>query len=481
MLLWVTGIYFCVIWMLSAVINRRAASNDAFFMGTRRSPWYAVAIGALGDSISGVTFVSAPGMVGSQDMTYMQMVLGFVPGYALVAFLLLPLYYRINMASIYAWLGVRFGGCAYRTGSLFFLLSRMVGTASKLYLIILVFQTLAFDGMGIPFWLTTAVLIGAIWLYTRRGGMRTIVWTDVLQTACLIAALLLIIRQTAVLLDLSPCEAVCAVIHDRHARIFEFADWRTPQNFFKQFFSGMFIVVVMTGLDQNMMQKNLTCRSLREAQRNMLAYGAGFVPLNLLFLSLGVLLLQFAGRYGVQLPPESDRWLPLLASRHLGMAAFACFTVGIVASSFTNADSALTAMTTSACVDLLHTDAMPERKAVRVRQGLHLLMSLLLLLSVLLFRHLGSGNILTAVYTAASYTYGPLLGMYAFGLLTRRRINDRYAPCVCIAAPLLCLLCDRLLLQIANYHAGYEILLLNGLLTMLGLWGISRKNDKPVP
>ena len=445
-------------------------------MANRKSPWYIVAIGMLGDSISGVTFISVPGMVGAFDMTYMQLVLGFFVGYFVVAYLLLPLYYKLNLVSIYTYLKIRFGVSSYKTGSSFFIVSRIVGTASKLYLVILILQSLVFGPMNIPFWLTVSVIVAAIWIYTFRSGMKTILWTDVLQTVCLITALVLIISQVASKLGFDLGDVIQAVKDSKHSRIFVFDDWQSPRNFVKQFLSGIFIVVVMTGLDQNMMQKNLTCRSLKEAQKNMVTYGFGFIPLNYLFLVLGILLLVFASEFGIQLPEKTDEILPALASQYLGIPVLICFTIGIVASSFSNADSSLTALTTAACVDLLGTDRMDPVKARRVRNVVHLLMALTLLGAILAIEHIGQNNILDFIYKAVSYTYGPLLGLYFFGLFTRRKIRDKWTPLVCILAPVLSYLLEWLLMSSFSYKVGYEILLFNGAMTALGLWIISKNN-----
>lgn len=477
MILIIIGIYFAVILLISWLVGRKSSDNEAFFLGNRKSPWYIVAIGMLGDSISGVTFVSVPGMVGVQDMTYMQMVLGFFLGYLVVAGLLLPLYYRLNLVSIYSYLGQRFGVASYKTGSSFFLLSRIVGSASKLYLVVLILQTLVFDRYHIPFYLTVGVIILGIWAYTFRSGMKTIVWTDVLQTICLVLALILIIVQVASKLGLDLPEMIGTVRSDDHFRMFVFDDWKSPQNFFKQFLSGIFIVIVMTGLDQNMMQKNLTCRNIREAKKNMITYGFGFIPLNFLFLVLGILLLVYAAQFNLDLPEKTDEILPLLASQYLGLPVLVFFTVGIVASSFSNADSALTSLTTSACIDLLGTGAMKERKAARIRRLVHFCMSLMLLVTILLIHHLGQSNILNTVYKAASYTYGPLLGLFFFGLFTRLQLKDRWVPLVCILAPVVSYVLEWGLMTGYGYRVGYEILLFNGAITVLGLWLVRRRDS----
>ena len=475
MILTIIGIYFVVILLISHFTSRKSTSNEVFFMADRKSPWYVVAIGMLGDSISGVTFVAVPGMVGILDMTYMQLVMGFFVGYLFVAYLLLPLYYKLNLVSIYTYLEIRFGISSYKTGSSFFLLSRIVGTAAKLYLVILILQSLVFGPMNIPFWLTVTAIVAGVWAYTFRGGMKTILWTDVLQTVCIIVALILIISQVASRLDFNVGDIIQTVKASEHSSVFVFDDWRSPQNFAKQFLSGIFIVIVMTGLDQNMMQKNLTCRTLKEAQKNMITYGFGFIPLNYLFLVLGILLLAFASQFGIVIPEKTDEILPLLASQYLGLPVLICFTIGIVASSFSNADSALTSLTTTTCVDLLNTGRMNAKKARNTRNVVHLLLSLTLLGAILMIEYMGKSNILDFIYKAVSYTYGPLLGLYFFGLFTREKVCDKYVPIVCILAPLFSYLLEWRLMSGFEYKVGYEILLFNGIITFLGLWVISRK------
>lgn len=472
----IIAVYFGIILLISYFVSRKSSNNDAFFLGNRKSPWYIVAIGMLGDSISGVTFVAVPGMVGGLDMTYMQMVLGFFPGYLIVAFVLLPLYYRLNLTSIYGYLEQRFGICSYKTGASFFILSRIVGSASKLYLVALILQTLVFDQWHIPFWVTVTGIISLIWGYTFRSGMKTIVWTDALQTICLLVALILIIWQVSSLLGFSVPEAITAVITDQHSRIFEF-DWTSQQNFFKQFLSGILIVIVMTGLDQNMMQKNLTCRNLKDAQKNMVSYGFGFIPMNYLFLALGILLLLFSAKFGISLPSRSDEILPMLATEYLGLPVLICFTIGIVAASFSNADSAITSLTTSVCVDLLGIKK-DDSKTKKMRVAVHLLISLIFLIAILLIDVLGQSNVLNTIYKAASYTYGPLLGMFFFGLFTKLNLRDKWVPIICILSPIMSYTLEWWLNYQFGYKVGYEILLFNGAFTVFGLLCITKQRRK---
>ena len=473
MMILVVLIYFAVLFAISRWSSRRA-TNEAFYRGERRSPWYMVAFGMVGASISGVTFVSVPGMVLTSGMTYLQVCMGFILGYLAVAFVLLPVYYRLNLTSIYTYLGQRLGARSYKTGAWFFLLSKLVGSAVKFYVVCLILQQFVFEGLGVPFWLTAVGLVSLIWLYTRRGGVRTLVFTDSFQTLCLFTALLLIIYKVVQTMDLSLSEAMTAVMTDERSRVLVLDDWVSPRNFWKQLLSGMFIVIVMTGLDQDMMQKNLTCRTLREAQKDMCTYGVAFLPANLLFLTLGVLLAQWGTGAGLDVGGAlmPDELLPSFVAQS-GRAVVALFTLGIVAASFSSADSALTSLTTSYCVDIAGRQADE-----RLRRRVHLLMCLLFVVFILLVRAAGSTSLIDAIYTIVSYTYGPLLGLFAFGLFTKRRVHrDRLVPVVCVASPLLCFALDQLARQWCYYRFGYELLMLNGLLTFLGLWLLSKKGQ----
>lgn len=462
--------YFLILLFISHVTGRRA-DNSTFFSGNRRSPWYMVAFGMIGASISGVTFVSVPGMVLTSDMTYIQTCIGFIFGYFAVAFILLPVYYRLRLTTIYSYLDRRLGRQAYRTGAAFFILSKVVGSAVRFYVVCAILQRFVLDALGVPFVVTVVAMVGLIWLYTRRGGIKTLVWTDTFQTLCMFAALILIIYNVARHLGMSMGEAADMVAADSHSRIFVFDDWMTKQNFWKQFLSGIFIVIVMTGLDQDMMQKNLTCKSLREAQKDMCTYGFAFVPANLLFLSLGVLLVALASKEGVALPTSGDELLPMFAATgQVGMAVVVLFTVGVVASSFSSADSALTALTTSCCVDLW---SRPDDE--KLRRRVHFGVSVAFVVFILLFRSLNSTSVIDAIYVLCSYTYGPLLGLFAYGLFTRRGVSGRLVPWIAVASPVVCFAVDSLSNTVFGYTFGYELLMLNGLLTFAGLWITGRK------
>ncbi len=461
-------IYFAILMIFSRLTARRA-DNDTFFRANRRSPWYMVAFGMVGASISGITFVSVPGMVLRSDMTYLQTCLGFIVGYFVIAFVLLPVYYRYNLTTIYSFLDQRLGHRSYKTGAAFFLLSKLTGAAARFYVVCIILQRFVLDGTGIPFPVTVAGMVALIWLYTRRGGIKTLVWTDSLQTFCMFAALLLIIYHVCQSLGLSPTEAVKAVAADAHSRTFVFDDWMSTQNFWKQFLSGIFIAVVMTGLDQDMMQKNLTCKSLRDAQKDMCTYGFAFVPANLLFLMLGILLTMLAQKTGTPLPQTGDDLLPMFAATgSMGQTVVILFTIGIVAASFSSADSALTALTTSLCVDILE-----KPKDERLRRKTHIAVAAAFVLCIMAFRLVDSSSMIDAIYVLCSYTYGPLLGMFAFSIFTRLSVRDRAVPFIAVVSPLLCFALDKTVAHYTGYRFGYELLMLNGLLTFAGLY-ISR-------
>ena len=460
--------------MLVSRLTSRRSDNDAFYRGNRHSPWYVVAFGMIGASISGITFVSVPGMVANADMTYMQTCLGFILGYFAVAFILLPVYYKHNLTTIYSFLQKRLGNRSYRTGATFFLLSKMTGAAARFYVVCFILHRFVFADMGVPFALTAVAMVALIWLYTRRSGIKTLVWTDSLQTLCMFAALVLIIYNVVDDMGMSVGEAVRAIVADSHSRMFVFDDWMSRQNFWKQFLSGIFIVIVMTGLDQDMMQKNLTCKSLADAKKDMCTYGFAFVPANRLFLALGVLLMMMLGRYGMQMPAKGDDLLPMFAaSGMLGNGVVVLFTIGIVAASFSSADSALTAMTTSFCVDMC---GKPDDE--RLRKRVHVCMAVVFILCVLLFELVNSQSVLDAIYTLCGYTYGPLLGLFAYALITKRGVNDRAVPAIAVASPVICFAADWLTSHYTSYRFGYELLMLNGLLTFIGLWATSLKAGK---
>ena len=476
-ILWIIAIYFGLLLLIAWITGRKSSGNEAFFIGNHSSPWYIVSIGMIGTSLSGVTFVSVPGMVRSIDMTYMQTVLGFFVGYVLIARILLPLYYKLRLTSIYTYLRDRIGPRGYKTGASFFLLSKLIGAAARLYLVVLILQHYVFDAWHIPFALTAVLSIFLVWLYTFRSGVKTIIWTDTIQALCLVAMLIMIIWQVKEKLGMDFLEMSEAVAMNPHFKIFEFSDWGSTQHFVKQFFSGIFITIVMTGLDQDMMQKNLSCKSLKDAQKNMYTYGFAFTPVNFLFLTLGVLLLIVAEREQIALPVLSDDILPMFCtSGILGSSILIFFTVGIIAAAFSSADSALTALTTTFCVDILNVQEEDARKAKRMRLSVHLLMSVLFALIILVIKEVNNRSVIDAIYMIASYTYGPLLGLFVFGLFTKRLANDRIVPYLCIASPVICFLTDYAAKQMFGYTFGYEMLMFNGAITFAGLWFSSPKS-----
>ena len=477
--------YLGLLMLISYLTSRKGTDNDAFFRANRSSKWYVVAFGMIGTSISGVTFISVPGRVSAIDMTYMQMVMGFFAGYLVIAYVLLPLYYRLNLTTIYGYLNQRFGRNSYKTGAWFFLLSKIAGAAARLYLVAFILQSLVFNALGVPFLVTVIGIILIIWLYSYRSGIKTIIWTDWLQTLLFITALVLIIWQLATQMGLDFRGVVTAVSESPHSRIFEFESWSSTQNFFKQFLSGMFITIVMTGLDQDQMQKNLTCKNLKDAQKNVLSYGFAFVPINLLFLSLGVMLLLFAQQNGIMLPEIADNILPLIVSEHMGSAVLGIFIIGIVAAAFSSADSALTSLTTSYCVDIMgmkNANGVKEleKKNTRTRQITHVVISAVFIAIIMIIHAIGSDSIINVIYRIASYTYGPLLGLYIAGLYTKLSPTDKYVPYIAIAAPILSYVLELAMMSMYNYKMGYEMLLINGALTIFGLWMISLRNKNVV-
>ncbi len=464
-------IYFLLLYLLSKKTSKKSDDNKSFYVANRKSPWYMVAFGMVGASISGVTFVSVPGMVEKTDMTYMQTCIGFIFGYLAVAYILLPIYYKLKLTTIYTYLDERLGRSSYKTGASFFLLSKMTGAAIKFYVVCMILQRYVLDPLNVPFVITVIILVFLIWLYTHKAGMKTIVWTDSFQTLCMFVALVLIIVNVAHSMNMGLSDAVSAIAADSRSRMFVFDDWVSTQNFWKQFFSGIFIVIVMTGLDQGMMQKNLTCKTLKEAQKNMCSYGLAFVPANLLFLSLGILLLILASHQGIAVPTTGDELLPMFAATgRMGTVVIVLFTIGIVSASFSSADSALTSLTTSYCVDI---KGQPDNE--RLRKITHIMIAVLFILFILLFRAINSTSLIDAIYILCSYTYGPLLGLFSFGLLTKYKVNDKYVPYVAIASPIICYFINVFSTEITGYQFGYELLMINGLITFIGLYLLRTK------
>ena len=476
--------YFLVLIIISHFTSKKA-TNDTFFTGNRQSPWFVVAFGMIGASLSGVTFISIPGEVGAlisqkepvyKAFSYFQLVLGYLLGYFVIANVLMPMYYRLNLVSIYTYLDQRFGIKTYKTGSLFFLVSQSMGASLRLFLVAGVLQIAFFDAYNIPFMVTVAVTILLIWVYTFRAGIKTIVWTDTLQTLFMLLAVVITILIIAKSLDLSFGGLVSTIDQHEYGKIFVW-EWKSSKFFFKQFFSGAFIAIVMTGLDQNMMQKNLTCRNIGEAKKNMYWFSIILVPVNFLFLSLGLLLYIYAAEMGIAIPERSDDLYPILALQHFTPLVGIIFLLGIIAAAFSSADSALTALTTAFCVDFLDLKDLPEKESKRRRLMVHVGFSIVLFLIIVVFRILNDDSVITAVFKVAGYTYGPLLGLYSFGLFTKWQIKDRLVPFVAISAPIITFFLSKYSSSIIpGYNMGFELLILNGLLTFIGLMLIRRRD-----
>jgi Na+/proline symporter len=469
----VLGYFFVLIGI--SWITSRDANTDSFFTGNRASPWYLVAFGMIGATLSGVTFISVPGEVGNTAFSYLQFVMGNVVGYWLVALVLIPLYFKLNLISIYTFLEQRFGKYSYKTGSFFFLISKLIGAAFRLFLVAGVLQIAFFDAFNIPFYITVIVTIGLIWVYTYRGGIKTIVWTDTLQTLFLVSAVIFTIVIISDKLDLGAVELVKHIYNDSKSQVF-FWDWRSGHNFFKQFLAGMFVTIVMVGMDQDMMQKNLTIKTKAEAQKNMFFFSAAFLVSVVLFLSLGVMLYSYAVQSGIPIPKSTDDLYPMLALNHLGLPVGIAFLLGITAAAYSSADSALTALTTSFSIDFLNIEQYDEKKKERLKKLSHLMFSVLLVIVILIFRAFNDESIVVAVFKVAGYTYGPILGLFLFGMYSKRIVKDKWVPVVAVSAPVLSYLLSSYSEVLLNgYKFGFEILLLNGMLTILGLLVISNK------
>ena len=471
--------YFCLLLLISGLTGRDRG-NEAFFLGNRNSPWFVVAFGMIGATLSGVTFISIPGWVGESSFSYMQMVLGFLVGYFVIASILLPLYYRLNLVTIYSYLKIRFGNYSYKTGALFFLISRLTGAALRVYLMANVLQITVFDSWKIPFALTVAITIILIWLYTFRGGIKTIIWTDTLQTLFMLIAAGATVWAVASELRLGPAELISEIRQSEYSRVFFLNDLNDGKHFIKQFISGVFIAIVMTGLDQDMMQKNLSCRNLSEAKKNMYWFSITLIPVKMLLLSLGALLLIYAGKAGIELPDRADDIFPVIATQgYLPSFIGLFFIVGLVAATYSSADSTLTALTTSFTVDILGAGNSDDTGVLRTRTGVHALMALTLGIVILFFRVLNDQSVISALFIIAGYTYGPLLGLFAFGIFTKRALRDRLVPFIAILSPFLTWLIDAGSEKIlGGYSFGYELLILNGLITFAGLLLISGRGKK---
>jgi SSS family solute:Na+ symporter len=459
--------YFSVLIFIS-YLTGKSADNKTFFKANNSSPWYLVAFGMVGASLSGVTFISVPGWVEAQSMSYMQMVLGYIVGYAVIGLVLLPLYYRLNLTSIYTYLQNRFGDYSYKTGASFFLLSRTIGASFRLFLVANVLQLLLFDAYGVPFWVTVTITIALIWLYTFKGGMKTIVWTDTLQTLFMLIAVGVCIYTISSELEIT--NIFSYVADSEFSKTFFFEDVNAGNYFWKQFLAGAFVSIVMTGLDQDMMQKNLTCRNLKDAQKNMFWFTIVLVIVNFFFLALGILLTDYAQKNGID--AHKDELFPILATKGtLGLATAIFFLLGLIAAAYSSADSALTALTTSFSIDILEIDKKKsEKDQEKIRKRIHILFSFVLIGTILIFKYfIADASVIAKIFTFANYTYGPLLGLYAFGLFTKLKVKDKAVPFICFASPFLTYLVSFLCLNYFNFDFGFALLILNGFITFIGL------------
>ena len=483
-------IYFLFLYLISR-LTKGNEDNDTFFLGKRKSPWFIVAYGMIGVSLSGITFLSVPGWVKEQEFFYMQMVLGYVPGYLFISYVLLPIYYRMKVYSIYEYLKERFGYFSHKSGSAYFFLSRILGASLRLFLVAEVLQLIFFQKLGIPFFVTTLFTIFLIWLYTHRGGIKTIIWTDTLQTTFMLLTVLICIYT--IFFDLG-YTSIKHSIESNHLslNIFMFDDFNNSKNFFRYFFAGMFIAIAMTGLDQDMMQKNLSCKDLRGAQKNMIWLSVILVFVNLIFLYLGAMLYQYAFVHNIN--ADGDQlFVEVIRVGELGLFVFILFLLGLMSAAYSSADSALTSLTTSFCVDFL--DMKQANKKAELffidsklnskklifrtfisRKRVHIFISFLLFLVILLVKYLNDDSIISTLFTLAGYTYGPLLGLFAFGLFTKRKINDGYVPYIVIISPLLTYILSLYDIYLIGFNFSYELLIINGIITFFGLYFISKKN-----
>lgn len=471
-----TVLLFAISW-----ITGRKADNDSFFIGNKASPWYVVAYGMIGASLSGVTFISIPGVVGTTKFSYMLIVFGYLVGYFVIAKVLLPIYYKLNLTSIYTFLLQRFGMKSYKTGASFFLLSRIIGAAFRMFLVVNVLQYFVLSKYGVPFELTVISFVGLILLYTWKAGIKTIVWTDMLQTTFMLLAVVISLFLISNQLEKPISEMIKTVKEANYTQMF-FFDWRDKYFFLKQFVSGAFIAIVMTGLDQDMMQKNLSCKNLPEAKKNILWMSWALVPVNLIFLTLGAFLAYYAQEMGIIINGTSDNLFPEIALNYLGDFAGIIFIIGLIAAAYSSADSALTALTTSFTIDILGVDRkknLSEVKKTNMRKFSHLGMAFVLILVIIGYNLINNQAIITKLFTIAGYTYGPLLGLFSFGIFTKRIVIDKWVPLIAIASPILSYLIQIYAPQMLNgYQFGFELLIINGLLMFIGLLSISRADSK---
>jgi Na+/proline symporter len=467
----IIAFYFLALLIISRITSKNA-NNATFFIGNRKSPWYLVAFGMIGASLSGVSFISVPGWVGTSQFSYLQMVLGYLAGYLVIGTILMPVFYKMQLTSIYGYLEERFGKNSYKTGASFFLLSRTVGSAFRLFLSANVMQIVLFNHLGIPFWVTVLIIIFFIYIFTYKGGIRTVIYTDTIQTAFMLASLVSCVFILSHKINLDFKGMVQTIYHSHYSKILYFENWADKKHFVRQFLSGAFIAITMTGLDQDLMQKNLSCRNIKEAKKNMFWFSLTLIPVNLLFLSLGAMLYIFSIKTGFPIPAHSDDLFPTIAIQSFMPAMFSViFVLGLISSTYSSADSALTALTTSFTLDILGMKGKSEELIYKTRRIAHIGMALFLMFLILVFKILNNQSVISAVFIAAGYTYGPLLGLFSFGLLTKRKVFDSWVPLIAIVSPI----ASFILNYFSNGSIGFEIIILNGLITFFGLWLFSRK------
>lgn len=475
-----SALLFVVTWW-----SARGANNESYYVGNRSSKWYLVAYGMIGASLSGVTFISVPGAVGTSQFGYLQVVLGYLIGYMVIAYVLLPVYYRLNLTSIYSYLQQRFGNASYKTGAFFFIISRVVGAAFRMYIVVNALQVFVFDNMGVPFIVTTSVFMILILLYTYQGGVKTIVYTDTLQTTFMLLSVVLSIVFIMQELNLGVADVFHKISESSYSKTF-FSDWHTKSFFPKQFFGGMFIAIAMTGLDQEMMQKNISCKTLGDAQKNVLTFSGILLIVNIMFLVLGALLYIYASETNVPLLVDAsgkvvtDNVFPNIALHHFGSVSAVFFIIGLISAAYPSADGALTALTSVFCLDFLglkNDETKTEQQKTIIRQRVHIAFASILLLVIILFKVINNDAVINNLFTWAGYTYGPLLGLYAFGLFTKKQLKDKFVPIICIVSPIICIVLNDYSKELFNgYKFGFEMIIFNGLFTFIGLALISKKS-----
>lgn len=470
--------YFLVLFGVAQLAGRKA-DNAGFFIGNRSSKWYMVAFAMIGSTISGVTFMSVPGMVDPKAFSYMQMVLGFFVGQLIISFVLIPVFYRMKLFSIYEYLDERFGVSTYKTGAWFFFISKVLGASVRLFLVCLFLQMMVFGPLNIPFIFNVIVTVALVWLYTRQGGVKTLIWTDSLKTFCLILSVVLTIYFIVKNMGLDFGGMVSSIRGSDLSRTFFFDNPKEGTYFWKQFLAGIFTMIATTGLDQDFMQRNLSCENPRDSQKNIITSGLVQLVINLLFLMLGVLLYLFIDSKGIARPEKSDELFPMVATQgYLPLAVGILFIIGLISSAYAAAGSALTALTTSFTVDILGIKNKSEAQIQKSRKNVHIGMAVVMGLVIFVFNLLNNTSVVDAVYILASYTYGPILGMFAFGILMKRSVRDKFVPYIAVIAPIICFFLQKLTIAVWDFHFGYALIIVNALITMLGMWMVTTKHQK---